>query len=134
VTTQKVSLEIVPAAQDSQAALDSQAPLDTRHIAQELPPHALANSLVTEGKRLILRGDVGISDARMIHAGALELSLTSGSAQLDLTDVGQMDVSVLQVLAGLDAQLRQAGRELQVTGVSDAIREQWKAVGWSGLE
>jgi anti-anti-sigma regulatory factor len=86
----------------------------------------------TAGKRLILRGDVGIADVNAVHAGALELSQAGGSAYLDLTEVGQMDVSVLQVLASLDAEFLGSPCPLQVTGASSATREQWKAAGWTG--
>ena len=61
------------------------------------------------------------------------LTADTGTAELDLSGIGDLDLSGLQLLCALDRDLRSRGAELVLKGVKEEWRARFSALGMATL-
>jgi anti-anti-sigma regulatory factor len=74
-------------------------------------------------------GDLDRAQAASVWEEARVLAHAGEDVIIDFRDTSRCDVSVLQVLLALDVSLREAGKTLKATGVSDTLAEQMISAG-----
>jgi ABC-type transporter Mla MlaB component len=67
------------------------------------------------GARLVLSGDVTVTEATPLYAAVVELSGVAGAITVDDTRVTGFDVSLLQLLLALSRERRVQGRAFALT-------------------
>ncbi len=88
---------------------------------------------------LCLRGALGVADASSLRAAAMRFARPPAAraaaelSQIDLSELASLDVSVVQILAALEAEFARQGRRLEMLGSPEAVRRQWESAGWSGF-
>ncbi len=82
----------------------------------------------TAARRLVLGGDLGVSDAAALHTAARE-ALDAGDVVVDLAAVGTLDISATQILLALRRALAERTARLIVTGASPAVVQAWRQCG-----
>jgi anti-anti-sigma regulatory factor len=83
---------------------------------------------------LALEGDLDVFSIHLQWEKAQPLLTTpSGSAEVDLTAVGDLDLSGLQLLCTLDRDLRAKGVQLRVVGAKDEWKQRFAPLGLAYL-
>lgn len=93
---------------------------------------------------LCLRGSLGVADASALRAAATRFARPPAGraaadispidiSQVDISELASLDVSVMQILAALEAEFARQGRRLEMRGSPEAVRRQWESAGWSGF-
>jgi ABC-type transporter Mla MlaB component len=85
-------------------------------------------------RSLALEGDLDVFSVHQQWEQAQPLmAADSGTVEVDLSGIGDMDLSGLQLLSVLDRDLRSRGVELQLTGVKDEWKTRFLPLGMAGL-
>jgi ABC-type transporter Mla MlaB component len=83
----------------------------------------MAKKTASSTRKLSLEGDLDVFSIQQQWEKAQALLTTgNGSAEVDLSSVGDLDLSGLQLLCALDRDLRSKGVQLTVVGA----KEEWK--------
>jgi len=61
------------------------------------------------------------------------LTADPGTVEIDLSGIGDLDLSGLQLLFALDRDLRARGVELELTGIKDEWKSRFLPLGMAGL-
>lgn len=94
----------------------------------------MAKKAVPASSRLSLEGDLDIFSIHQQWEKALPLlTAGSGSAEVDLSSVGDLDLSGLQLLGALDRDLRAKGLPLSVVGAREEWQVRFAALGMAHL-
>ena len=80
--------------------------------------------IVTDGPTLVLSGDFDVRSTGEVRTGALRPPArgTTQDVVVDLTDVGNVDVTALRVLAVATRRAGRAGQHLRLRGCCPAVR------------
>jgi len=85
-------------------------------------------------RSLALEGDLDVFSIHQQWEQTQPLLTThDGTAELDLSGIGDLDLSGLQLLCALDRDLRGRGSELVLKGVKDEWRSRFATLGMAGL-
>ncbi len=83
---------------------------------------------------LALEGDLDVFAIHLQWEKAQSLlTIPSGSAEVDLTSVGDLDLSGLQLLCTLDRDLRAKGVQLRVVGAKEEWNDRFAPLGLAHL-
>ncbi len=83
---------------------------------------------------LALQGDLDIFSIHAQWEQIQALHLSDGAAlALDLSGIGDLDLSGVQLLAALDRDLRAKGGSLSLAGVQPAWQAKFGPLGWTDL-
>jgi anti-anti-sigma regulatory factor len=85
-------------------------------------------------KSLAFEGDLDVFSVHQQWEQAQPLmAADSGTVEVDLSGIGDMDLSGLQLLSVLDRDLRARGVELKLTGIKDEWKTRFLPLGMAGL-
>lgn len=85
-------------------------------------------------RSLALEGDLDVFSVHQQWEQALTLlTAEKGPAELDLSGIGDLDLSGIQLLAALDRDLRVKDVQLTVTGAKDEWMTRFAPLGMAGL-
>jgi len=88
----------------------------------------------TSPHTLALEGDLDVFSIHSQWEKAQPLlTITGDSAEVDLSSVGDLDLSGLQLLCALDRDLRAKGVQLKLVGVKEAWATRFSALGLDQL-
>ena len=94
----------------------------------------MAKKPAPSSRSLALEGDLDVFSVHQQWEQAQPLmAADSGTVEVDLSGIGDMDLSGLQLLSVLDRDLRSRGAELKLTGVKDEWKTRFLPLGMAGL-
>lgn len=87
-----------------------------------IPRHDPRLEIVVDGPTLVLSGDFDVRSTWEVRTALYELMASHDVVQVDLTDVGSVDVTALKVLAAASHQASREGQHLTLRGCNGAVR------------
>ena len=76
-----------------------------------------------QAAKFSLEGSVGVAQVEQLHASVHEAVQSEQAVELDLSEVRDIDGSILQLILATEAATSERGLEFALTGLSDSLKQ-----------